>query len=204
MGARGAAKGEPGSPTSANAAGTGNTSAVVLTKLQQFAAPAAKGVSVHAAITADTTTAVTTAITNPAIPRSLQVVFSASYDGGNVTVVGTDQFDQAVTETFTASTGATVAGTKIFKTVTSITNASAGAGAENFTVQTGGKLGLLTAMNAAFGMLTCDDAMESSPTWDATYHAVTPATLPNGSRNFTALFPVSHTHTGPSHTHTLS
>ena len=201
----GGAKGEPGSPTSADASGTGNTGAAVVAKLQQFAAPAAKGVNVHAAIASDNASAVTTSMTNPAIPRSLQVVFHSTWDGGDVTIVGTDQFDQAATETIADTPGSTVEGSKIFKTVTSINQQVVGAGGSAVaTVQTGPKLGLLTAMNAAFGMLACNDVLEVAPTWDATYHAVTPTTAPNGSRNFVAVFPVSHTHTGPSHTHTLS
>ena len=41
-------------------------------------------------------------------PRNVEVVFAANYDGGNVTVTGTDAAGAAQTETITASAGNTV------------------------------------------------------------------------------------------------
>lgn len=112
--------------------------------------PAAAGVDVHAAIVESAADAYTTAITDPAIPRSLQVISDAGWQGGNITVVGTDQFDNAVTELFTiAAPGTPVLGTKIFKTVTSITKSATAGAADTATVQTGPKLGLPLALDAA-------------------------------------------------------
>lgn len=163
--------------------------------IERFAAPAAKGVNVHSAIASDNAAAVTTGMTNPVIPRSLQVVFAASWDGGDITIVGTDQFDQAVTEVIPDTANSTVEGVKIFKTVTSINNETVGAGGGlTATVQTGPKIGLLYPLVGAYGLCAVNDAVEAA-TWDATYSAFTPTTAPNGSRNFTVSHNTTHTHT---------
>lgn len=91
---------------------------------------------------------ITTAITNPAVPRN--VTATAGGTAGDikaiqVVVAGTDMDDQAITETlpaFTVNTAGTVTGSKVFKTVTSITiPAHDGTGATT-SVGTGAKLGL--------------------------------------------------------------
>ena len=121
----------------------GSTASTAAAAFGAFAAPAAAGVDVHAAIASDNAAPVTTGLTSPAIPRTLQVVFAALWDGGDVTIVGTDQFDAAVTETIADVAGTTVQGVKVFKTVTSIATETVGAGgALTATVQTGEKLGL--------------------------------------------------------------
>ena len=162
--------------------------------VERYVNPAAKGVNVHAAIASDNASAVTTSITNPAIPRSLQVVFAASWDGGDITIVGTDQFDAAVTEVIPDTANSTVEGVKIFKTVTSISNETVGTGgSRTATVQTGPKIGLLQSLVGEYGMLLTDDAAEAA-TWDATYSAFTPTTAPNGTHGYTVTHNTTHTH----------
>lgn len=91
-------------------------------------AVASSTTGVHAAVT-DTGSqqVVTTAITNPAYPRN--VTATAGGTAGDikaiqVIVAGTNMNGDAITETlpaFTVDTAGTVTGTKVFKTITSIT-----------------------------------------------------------------------------------
>lgn len=66
------------------------------------------------------TTTVTTGITNPVEPRAVQIKGNASGITGNVIVTGTNINDEAITDTIAASGASAVAGTKAFKTITSI------------------------------------------------------------------------------------
>lgn len=126
-------------------------------------------------------------ITNPTVPRNLSAVAAASYDGGSITVVGTDQFDKPVTETIVAVANSTVYGTKIFKTVTSITKGAVGANAAGVSIGTGDKLGIahklagggIQWLGATLGAATLD-----IPTIDTTYSAMTPGTIPTGSISY--------------------
>ena len=62
----------------------------------------------------------------PDIPRNITVTVTATDTAdtmGTVVVVGTDIEGQPITETITPAAGSTVAGTKAFKTVTSVTGA---------------------------------------------------------------------------------
>lgn len=203
---------------STGAAGTGATGATVATNnatalaaAATIVAPAAAATdAVHADYGANSANTWTGTFTNPATARNLTVTFSGSWDGGNVTVTGTDQFDQALSETFTSTPGSTVAGVKVFKTVTGASKTATGTAGQTARIGTGNKLGLTTQMTAPVGVLSVDGTTEAA-TWDHTYHGVTPTTAPNGSRNYAALYPQnvtivqgSHTHTGPSHTHSVT
>jgi hypothetical protein len=184
----------PGRASSARTVAATNT-AKPNACIERFTNPAAKGVDVHAAIASDNASAVTTSMTNPAIPRSLQVVFAASWDGGDITIVGTDQFDQAVTEVIPDTANSTVEGTKIFKTVTSISNQTVGTGgSRTATVQTGPKIGLLQSVVGGSGLLILNESTPEAMTLDATYHAFTPTTAPNGSNDYTVIHGTTHTH----------
>lgn len=126
------------------------------------------------------------AFSNPAIPRNVTVTFAAGWDAGDVTINGTDQFDAAVSETIADAAGTTVAGTKIFKTITSATKQSVGAAADGASIGYGDKIGLLAPIVSTFGMLQTDNTGEAV-TVDATYHAFTPATAPNGVHDYKIL-----------------
>lgn len=157
-----------------------------------ISAPAAAGVAVHAAIASDNASAVTTGITNPAIPRAVQIVFHASWDGGDVTIVGTDQFDNAQTEVIADTAGSTVQGVKVWKTITSINQETVGAGGTAVaTVQTGTKIGLLTAISdTAFGLAHVDGAADNA-TFNATYNSVLFTSAPNGSKNYVVAYNIT-------------
>lgn len=131
-----------------------------------------------------------TGITNPAHIRSLQVVFAGSYDGGNITITGLDQFGRAQTETITANAGNTVQGTKVWKTISTIAKAAVGGNAATFTVQTGtDHLGLPVPLLGTWGMGLADGVAELM-TFNATVHSFKPATTPDSSVDFTILMPV--------------
>ena len=104
---------------------------------------------VHAAVT-DTGAqqVITTGISNPPAPRNVTATAGGTagdIKAGQVIVAGTNMEDEAITETlpvFTVDTAGTVTGSKIFKTVTSITiPAHDGTGATT-AIGFGDKLGL--------------------------------------------------------------
>lgn len=67
--------------------------------------------------------------TQPTQPRLLTVTFNAAWDGGTVTVTGTDINGRVLTEVFTPGAGTTVVGTKLFATVVSAAKSLVGASA---------------------------------------------------------------------------
>lgn len=112
-------------------------------------APAlASTTAVHAAITCPTTgtTVVTTAITNPDVPRLLTVTGNQGTVTGDVVFVGTDIADAALTDTVASSGTSTVASTKAFKTVTSITIPARGAASDSIAIGTSSKVGFPIAI----------------------------------------------------------
>lgn len=192
---------------------TGSTATATTAIMSIFVEPAAAGVDVHAAIASDNAAPVTTAITSPAIPRTLQVVFTALWDGGDITIAGTDQFDAVISETILNIPGSTAHGIKIFKTVTSISNSLTGAGGGlTATVQTGTKLGLDVLPTGPGSIATCDGVLDAADL-NTTYGSVLFTSLPDGVRIYVIAYAgthlhaagtlagPSHTHTGPSHTH---
>lgn len=72
-------------------------------------------------------------------PANIEVVFGAGWDGGNVTLTGTDANGAAQTETITAAPGSAVKGNKVFGTLTGAVKASVGATANTATLQRGNK-----------------------------------------------------------------
>jgi hypothetical protein len=124
------------------------------------------GAFVHA-LAAVTTGVVNTGITNPDFPRNLVVQLRSAGGGtlpancGNVTLIGTDQFGAAVTETLSlaalnsvvlsAGGEVWVVGTKVFKTLTSYqfsVDLAASVADINGSVGIGTRLGLLAPITA--------------------------------------------------------
>lgn len=122
-------------------------------------------------------------ITNPAIPRNLTATAAASYDGGALTIVGTDQFNRVITEVITPVPSSTVVGNKAFKTVTSITKAAVGANAATVSVGTGVKLGLPVKVKAPVHSFAANGTAEAG-TLDVTNQTITPTTAPNGTNDY--------------------
>lgn len=145
--------------------------------------PSADNVAgVHAGHAASGANAFPGPFTSPDVPRTLQLTFGVGWDGGDVTVVGTDQFDAALSELFTSpgAGGGLVTGSKAFKTVTSATKASVGASGATCSIGRYHGLGVTKAITAGPSLVTMDDANEDA-VWNRTYHTFSPTTLPNGS-----------------------
>lgn len=155
------------------------------TKLFNVDAPAAKSAtSVHAAFAGnDAALAFPGAFTSPAIPRNLRVTMATSWDGGAVVVVGTNQFGDAVSESFATGSNVVRVGSKIFATVTSATKGAVGAAAAAASIGTGDTLGLDEPIANAYGV-GCASGVAEATTFDATNHSATPTTVPNAAINF--------------------
>jgi hypothetical protein len=151
--------------------------APVATRLLSVGAVAAKSTTVVHALYDDVTAEFPGPFTNPDVPRNLRVTKSTDWDGGTITVVGTDQFDAAVSETFNDVVEVTV-GTKIFKTVTSATKSiPAGVAGNGASIGTGDKVGIPIHIYDTVGRL-CVGTTDEAVTLDATYDAFTPTTTP--------------------------
>jgi len=157
-----------------------------LVSLGAVAAKSATGV--HASfLGTSAVTPLTTGITNPAQPRNVSGVFAATWDGGNLVVVGTDQFGAAITETIVGVANTTVYGVKIFKTITSVAHTAVGVAAVGVSVGTGDKIGLafdvldtmgMGLMQATAGAACTPEAV----TVDPTYNGVLFTTVPDGTK----------------------
>lgn len=148
---------------------------------------AAKGTTdVHAALAGTAAVAFPGPITSPATPRNVRAVFAASYDGGNITVTGTDQFGADQTEVITAAAASTVVGTKVFKTITSIVKGAVGVNAATVSIGTGDKLGLGLLPGSTFYILTANGVAEAG-TLDEANGGITPTTVPNGTADYNVL-----------------
>ncbi len=150
---------------------------------------AAASVAIHAAVEEGAALAFPGPFTDPATPRAVQVVFAAGWQGGDVTVVGTDQFGRAQTETIADNAGNTVQGVKIFRTVTSASKELIAGTNDTCTLQTGTKIGIPVPLKNAFGLELVAGVAELA-TWDATYHGFTPTSAANNTNDYTILVPV--------------
>ena len=138
--------------------------------------------SVHASTQGDAVgpVALTTGITNPVTPRNLRCVFGATWDGGAVTITGTNQVNAAITEVFTG-TNTTIVGVKAFKTVTKIEFAAGGTGTtgtNTLTVGTGDTIGIPFDVVDAVGLCLVGTTHEAV-TIDPTYNTFVPTTTPS-------------------------
>jgi len=158
-----------------------------LASIINLGAPAAEGATaIHAALAGnDADNNFPGPFTNPDVPRAVSAVAAASYDGGDITVVGTDQFGKAQTDTIVAVAASTVDGVKIFKTVTSAKKAAVGGNAATVSIGSVDKLGVPAPLSAD-AILFTDDTPEAV-TNDVTNNAVTPTTAANGSVEFKVL-----------------
>lgn len=156
--------------------------------------PAAKGTTnVHVAVFGDAVGPVTvsTGLTNPDVARNVRLPFGSTYDGGNVTVVGTDQYGAAVSEVIVAVANTTVVGVKVFKTVTSFSYAGGGVGTHGtntVSVGTGDKIGVTPKPVAASPVQETVDGVGEATVFDFTYNGFTPTTVPNGSHVYILTF----------------
>lgn len=155
--------------------------------LMDLGVPATASTSaLHAAIYADDEESEYLPLVQPDKPRNLVVLFPDTWDGGNITAFGKDQFGAGISETFPTGSNVTRTVTKVFASVSKLVRAGTGVLHVGATVGTGNKLGLPLKIAHAKGFLLVNSTTELG-TWDATLHAVTPTTPPNSSRAFLAL-----------------
>lgn len=118
--------------------------------------------------------------TSPASPRNLIVTKSASWDGGTITVTGTDQFDAVISELFNADVEATV-GVKAFKTVTgAVKSIPAGVAGNGASIGAGDTIGLPVHLGDEIGLLSVAGVLEAV-TLDDTYDTFIPTTTPSAT-----------------------
>lgn len=158
--------------------------------LVQVVTPAAKSSnSVAATSYGDAASNDITVAASPAYPRNVRAVFGATWDGGNIVVTGTDQFDAAATETLVAVANSTVVGTKVFKTVSSVAKTAVGVGlhgTNTVTVGTGDKLGLSVKSAQTVCLVGDSTPTAMTPTtYDPAVNGFTPANVPNGVLTYT-------------------
>lgn len=154
-----------------------------------FTAPAAASATgVHASVAGTAANVFAAPFTNPAIPRNITGVFAAGWDGGDLTVVGTDQFDQKIQEVITSpgAGGGTVVGSKCFKTITSARKGAIGINAAGASIGTGTKLGVGAKFAGTFGVVWVDDVVEAV-TVNVANSTFAPTTAPNAARNYKLL-----------------
>ena len=151
-----------------------------------YTAPAAaSATAVHAAVAATAANIFAAPFGSiEAWGRNLTVTFGAGWDGGNVTVTGTDQFGQVISETFTSNPGGSRTGSKTFRTVTGAVKTAIGASSDGASIGIGAKLGVPFAFTA--GQCFTDDVGQAA-TLDTTNYNFAPSSAPNASRNYKFL-----------------
>lgn len=192
--------------TATNQAATATNQNTATAQIVDLGVPDIADVDViHAAILATDAGSPYNADTQPDVPRNLTCDFAALWDGGDITITGTDQFDSVVSEVFADNPGFQVVGTKIFKTIAALGIAKelVGSQAVAVTVGIGDKLGI-TPATAVKGVLLVDGVSKTGATWDGTYSAVTPdaADVPNSSKEYMVVVKTNHLHVQDSHNHT--
>jgi len=144
----------------------------------------------------------------PTHPTTLDVVFAAGFDAGDVTVSGTAPDGTAITEVFATGASATRNGTKVFATLDAVgafTCDAGGTGSETATIQSGGDLGLAEP-NATVTKLSAGGVNEAftQAAGQITAGSVTPTTAKDGATVYEVWYTAGHTHTQTAHTHALS
>lgn len=137
--------------------------------------------AVHAAYAADQPNTFPGPITNPVTPRNLHYKLSApTFDGGIITVTGTNQFDEAQIETWDTNMGSAF-GQKIFKTITSITKSVVGVTTDTISIGTGDKIGLPKKIVPGSSAIVISGTSVISHTLDTTNSAFTPSPAPSAT-----------------------
>lgn len=127
-----------------------------------------------------------TVAANPDIPRNLVATFGATYDAGDLTVKGVDQFGHPATEVLASNAGGTTTGSVAWRAITSVTRAVHGTTTGTVKVGTGAKLGIGFKVKNSVHLFTCDGVAEAA-TLDATNGTVTSTTAYNGAHDYKLL-----------------
>lgn len=159
-----------------------------------IAAPFNETVTLSDALAANSGSNNFTNVTNPDVCRAPRVTFGAGWDGGNVTLNGTDCSGAALNGiVVVAVANATITSEYAFLTLTSATKATVGASAATAQIKHSNYLGLNTGGRqiptdtATACTVLVNDVLDapltiSSPA--SSSPSVFPSTTPNGSRNY--------------------
>lgn len=151
---------------------------------------AASTTGLATALAANSGTNSFTGLSNPDKCRGIQVTTGAAWDGGNITLTGTNCDGSAYVETVFVTPGSTVLSIGPFATLTAATKGTVGASADTATLGPGNYLGLATGtrrIQTAQCVITVNNVLDSAvavisnPSVDP---SVFPNTAPNGARNY--------------------
>lgn len=150
--------------------------------------PATGSTGVGASLAGNSATNAIT-LTQMAHTRSVRATFAASWDGGNIVLVGTDQDGMPQTETLLSNAGANRDSTKVWKTLTSATKTAVGATANAVTLGPGPLMGFGVGIRpiANFAMLFVNGVAENFGSVDYTLRTWTPTTAFNGTNDYNVI-----------------
>ena len=146
--------------------------------------------TVHAAYAATDPNIFPGPITQPDVPRSIYGTATLGYDGGDITVTGTDALDRVISDTFTPGAGSGTA--KAFKTITQLEKATVGTTGTVTVITdlaTTTKYGVPFAIAGSYGVAQQGNGTAEPVTVSpaSANNAVQFATAPTGAIRFTAV-----------------
>jgi hypothetical protein len=146
------------------------------------------GTGVGASLASNSTTNTIT-LTQMAHIRSVRATFAASWDGGNIVLVGTDQDGMPQTETLLSNAGANRDSAKVWKTLTSATKTAVGATANAVTLGPGPLMGFGTGIKPVTNsaILLTDGVAEAFNSVDYTNRTWWPTTVPNAAHDYNII-----------------
>lgn len=121
----------------------------------------------------------------PDFPRTVLATFQASYDGGDIVIVGVDHTGLAATETLASNAGGTTAGTIAWKSITTVSKSAVGATTNTVSVGYQDTFGLGAKPLKELSILCFVDGVAAAPTAvELTKGTVSPATASNGAHDY--------------------
>lgn len=93
----------------------------------ELAPEAATADAIYSGLAGNDTENAFTPTGQPDVPRSLTITFAADWDGGDITIHGTDQFEFPISHTEPSDPGSVTETSAVFKVVTLITKSAVGA-----------------------------------------------------------------------------
>lgn len=177
---------------------TGTASTETMAKLFQVENPIAEDPDyVYASLASSSGNTPSGPFTSPDVPRALSVYFPTDWDGGNITVTGTDAIGNAVAETFIADPNNTVLGDKAFDTVSTVTKVTVGTGSSNASIGIRDVFGVNANIIDSFGMGVSHSTYPVAfiPTIDVTNNTFAAGIPSNGITSFVVTLNIAHTHT---------
>jgi hypothetical protein len=159
---------------------------------ETFVAPLAPNTAVHAQFAGDFDH-VEAGLTQPDVPKNIEFVTNAAWDGGDLEVTGiTNEGCERVETIAAVAGGGTAVGLYAFVKVTHLKNTGTyGAGAAD--VRHGSKLGVLATNIASFVKLVANKVVEAFSSSSVVYGTFTPTTAPDAAKHFEVYYTVETT-----------